>query len=63
MKLVDKIKNDTLIFPLQSEEKSTTIHELLNHLLSEGYLTLTTKLEDLVCLVKFFNKISLALKS
>ena len=44
MKLIDKIKNNTLIFPLQSEEKSTTIHELLNHLLLEGYLTETTKL-------------------
>ena len=44
MKLIDKIKNNTLIFPLQSEEKSTTIHELLNLLLSEGYLTEMTKL-------------------
>ena len=44
MKLIEKIKSDTLIFPLESKEKSTTMHELLNHLLSEGYLTATTKL-------------------
>ena len=44
MKLIDKIKDNTLIFPINSIEKSTTMQELLNHLLNEGCLTATTKL-------------------
>ena len=44
MKLIDKITNNTLIFSLQSQEKSTAMHELLNHLMSKEYLTATTKL-------------------
>ena len=44
MKLVDKIKDNTLIFPINSVEKSTTIQELLNHILDRGYLTAITKL-------------------
>ena len=44
MKLIEKIKSNTLIFPLESKDKSTSIQELLNHLLSEGYLTATSKL-------------------
>jgi mannitol/fructose-specific phosphotransferase system IIA component (Ntr-type) len=44
MKLIEKIKDNTLVFPINSEGKSTTMQELLNHLLSEGYLTATTKL-------------------
>jgi len=44
MKLIEKIKKNTLIFPINSEEKLTTMQELLNHLLAEGFLTATTKL-------------------
>ena len=44
MKLIDKIKDNTLIFPINSIEKSTTIQELLNHILDQGYLTAITKL-------------------
>jgi len=44
MKLIDKIKDNTLIFPINSVDKSTTMQELLNHILDQGYLTATTKL-------------------
>jgi len=44
MKLIDKINNDTIIFPLKSKDKSTTIQELLNKLLDKNFLTSTTKL-------------------
>jgi mannitol/fructose-specific phosphotransferase system IIA component (Ntr-type) len=44
MKLIDKITNDTIIFPLKSEDEPTTIQELLNKLLEERILTETTKL-------------------
>tara|TARA_B100001996_G_C18310096_1_gene458249 strand:- start:58 stop:537 length:480 start_codon:yes stop_codon:yes gene_type:complete len=44
MKLQDKIKNNTIIYPLESIDKSTTIQELLNCLLKEQFLTATTKL-------------------
>ena len=44
MKLQNKIKNNTIIYPLKSIDKSTTIQELLNCLLEENFLTATTKL-------------------
>ncbi len=44
MKLQNKIKNNTIIYPLESIDKSTTIQELLNCLLEENFLTATTKL-------------------
>ena len=44
MKLIDKIKDNTLIFPINTVDKSTTMQELLNHILDEGYLTATKKL-------------------
>ena len=44
MKLKDKIKYNTIIYPIQSNDKSTTIQELLNKLLQENFLTATTKL-------------------
>ena len=44
MKLQNKIKNNTIIYPLESTDKSTTIQELLNCLLEENFLTSTTKL-------------------
>ena len=44
MKLQDKIKNNTIIYPIKSNDKSTTIQELLNKLLEEQFLTATTKL-------------------
>ena len=44
MKLQNKIKNNTIIYPLKSIDKSTTIQELLNCLLEENFLTSTTKL-------------------
>ncbi len=44
MKLIDKIKDNTLIFPINSIDKSTTMQKLLNHILDEGYLTATKKL-------------------
>ena len=44
MKLQDKIKNNTIIYPIKSKDKSTTIKELLNKLLEEQFLTATTKL-------------------
>ena len=44
MKLQDKINNNTIIFPIQSKNKSTTIQELLNKLLEQNFLTATIKL-------------------
>jgi len=44
MKLKDKIKYNTIIYPIQSNDKSATIQELLNKLLQENFLTATTKL-------------------
>jgi len=44
MKLIDKIKKNTIILPFDSNNQKTSIQKLLNHLLSEGYLTSTTKL-------------------
>jgi len=44
MKLQDKIKNNTIIYPIQSNDKATTIQELLNKLLEQQFLTATTKL-------------------
>ena len=44
MKLQDKIKNNTIIYPIKANDKSTTIQELLNKLLEEQFLTATTKL-------------------
>ena len=44
MKLQDKIKNNTIIYPIKSTDKSTAIQELLNCLLEENFLTSTTKL-------------------
>jgi len=44
MKLQDKIKKNTIILPIQSKDKSTTIQELLNKLLEQNFLTATVKL-------------------
>ena len=44
MKLKDKIKNNTIIYPIESIDNSTVIQELLNRLLEENFLTATTKL-------------------
>jgi len=44
MKLQDKINKNTVIFPILSEDKSTAIQELLNHLLEQNFLTATIKL-------------------
>ena len=44
MKLQDKIKKNTIISPIQSKDKSTTIQELLNKLLEQNFLTATVKL-------------------
>ena len=44
MKLQDKIKDNTIIYPIQSNDKATTIQELLNKLLEQQFLTATTKL-------------------
>ena len=44
MKLQDKIKDNTIIYPIQSNDKAATIQELLNKLLEQQFLTATTKL-------------------
>ena len=44
MKLLDKINNQTIIFPLKSKNKNDVIHELLDHLYKLNYLTSTVKL-------------------
>ena len=44
MKLIDKIKKNTIILPFDSNNQKISIQKLLNHLLSEGYLTRTEKL-------------------
>jgi PTS system nitrogen regulatory IIA component len=44
MKLIDKIKKNTIILPFDSYNQKISIQKLLNHLLSEGYLTSTAKL-------------------
>ena len=44
MKLIDKIKKNTIILPFDSNNQKNSIQKLLNHLLSEGYLTSTAKL-------------------
>ena len=44
MKLIDKIKKNTIILPFDSNNQKNSIQKLLNHLLLEGYLTSTEKL-------------------
>ena len=44
MKLKDKINNNNIIYPIESNDKATTIQELLNQLLDQQFLTATTKL-------------------
>ena len=44
MKLKDKINNNNIIYPIESNDKATTIQELLNKLLDQQFLTATTKL-------------------
>tara|TARA_B100000579_G_scaffold438047_1_gene471394 strand:- start:13280 stop:13756 length:477 start_codon:yes stop_codon:yes gene_type:complete len=44
MKLSEKINNKTIIYPLQSNSKEETIHELLDYFKNQDYLTDTAKL-------------------
>tara|TARA_Y100000996_G_C22554193_1_gene654883 strand:- start:204 stop:683 length:480 start_codon:yes stop_codon:yes gene_type:complete len=44
MKLSEKINNKTIIYPLRSNSKEETIHELLDYFQNQNYLTGTTKL-------------------
>ena len=44
MKLSEKINNKTIIYPLKSNSKEETIHELLDFFQNQDYLTDTTKL-------------------
>ena len=48
MKLIDKLTNSTIIFPLVSDNKSAAIQKLLNKLLEQKILTATTKLFSLI---------------
>ena len=44
MKIIDNIKSNTILFPLNAINKEAAIQELLNQLLKENILTSTTKL-------------------
>ena len=48
MKLSDKLKSENIIFPLNSKDRSSAIHEMLNRLLQLNYLTATVKLYSFI---------------
>mgnify|MGYP001184403647 FL=1 len=48
MKLSDKLKNQNIIFPLESKDRSSAIQEMLNRLLELNYLTETVKLYSFI---------------
>ena len=46
MKLVDTLKEETILFPLGVIDKQNSVKSLLNCLLNQNYLTATTKLSS-----------------
>ena len=48
MKLSDRLKDKNIIFPLQSNDRSKGIQELLDRLLELNYLTATVKLHSFI---------------
>ena len=48
MKLSNKLKQQNIIFPLQSKDRSSAIQEMLDCLLKLNYLTATVKLHSFI---------------
>ena len=48
MKLSNKLKQQNIIFPLQSKDRSSAIQEMLDRLLELNYLTATVKLHSFI---------------
>ena len=48
MKLSNKLKQQNIIFPLQSKDRSSAIQEMLDCLLELNYLTATVKLHSFI---------------
>ena len=48
MKLSNKLKQQNIIFPLQSKDRSSAIQEMLDCLLQLNYLTATVKLHSFI---------------
>ena len=48
MKLSNKLKRQNIILPLNSEDRSSAIHEMLDSLLELNYLTATVKLHSFI---------------